>query len=116
MAGGLRAAGPKADVALIVADKEAVVGGAFTQNVMCAAPVIYCKEVLATRSTTRAVSFLPPFMPACLTRKAFCDYSLVTLGCINKSESNEAYAWLRLSCTRNSCGLSSARLICTGMY
>ena len=56
MAGGLRAAGPKADIALIVADSDAVVGGAFTQNVMCAAPVIYCKEVLAKTSTSRAVS------------------------------------------------------------
>ena len=56
MAGGLRAVGPKADIALILADEDAVVGGAFTQNVMCAAPVIYCKEVLAKRSTCRAVS------------------------------------------------------------
>ena len=56
MAGGLRAVGPKADIALIVADEDAVVGGAFTQNVMCAAPVIYCKEVLAKKSTCRAVS------------------------------------------------------------
>lgn len=55
IAGGLRAAGPKADIALIVADKEAVVGGAFTQNVMSAAPVTYCKEILAKRETVRAV-------------------------------------------------------------
>ena len=58
MAGGLRAVGPKADIALIVADEDAIVGGAFTQNVMCAAPVIYCKEVLAKKSTCRAVSLL----------------------------------------------------------
>jgi hypothetical protein len=56
MAGGLRASGPKADIALIVADGEAVVGGAFTQNVMCAAPVTYCREVLAKKSTSKAVS------------------------------------------------------------
>lgn len=52
----MRASGPKADIALIVADNDAVVGGAFTQNVMCAAPVIYCKEVMARMPTCRAVS------------------------------------------------------------
>ena len=59
MAGGLRASGPKADIALIVADDDAVVSGAFTQNVMCAAPVTYCKETLAKQSTCRAVGALP---------------------------------------------------------
>lgn len=52
---GLRASGKKADLALVVADADAVVGGTFTTNVMCAAPVIYCKEVLARKTTTRAV-------------------------------------------------------------
>ena len=51
--------GPKADIALITASDEAIVGGAFTQNVMCAAPVIYCKEVLAKKSTCKAVNFHP---------------------------------------------------------
>jgi len=60
MAGGLRASGPKADIALIVAEGGAVVGGAFTQNVMCAAPVSYCREVLAKQTTTKAVSPSPP--------------------------------------------------------
>lgn len=55
MAGGLRAAGPKADLALIVCEKEAVIGGAFTQNVMCAAPVTYCKEVMQKKDTAQAV-------------------------------------------------------------
>lgn len=61
MAGGLRASGPKADLALIVAEDGAIVGGAFTQNVMCAAPVTYCKEVLARRDSIKAVSNLASF-------------------------------------------------------
>ena len=56
MAGGLRAAGPKADLALIVCEQDATIGGAFTQNVMCAAPVIYCREIMQKQDTTRAVS------------------------------------------------------------
>ena len=58
MHGGLRAAGPKADLALIVADADAVAAGVFTTNVMCAAPVTYCKQVLAKHKPARAVS--PP--------------------------------------------------------
>lgn len=54
MAGGLRA-GKKADLALIACDQDAVIGGAFTQNIMCAAPVIYCKEVMQANDTVRAV-------------------------------------------------------------
>ena len=42
---GLRAAGVKADLALIVADDGAVAAGTFTTNVMCAAPVLFCREV-----------------------------------------------------------------------
>lgn len=57
--------GPKADIALIVADEDAVVGGAFTQNVMCAAPVIYCKEVMARKSTCRAVSLFSALRRMC---------------------------------------------------
>lgn len=56
MHGGLRAAGPKADLSLIVADADAAAAGVFTTNVMCAAPVVYCKQVLAKRKTARAVS------------------------------------------------------------
>ena len=55
MYGGLRAKGNKADLALIVADSPAVAGGAFTKNVMCAAPVTYCKEVLSRRDHIKAV-------------------------------------------------------------
>jgi len=53
--GGLRASGKKADLALVVCDTDAVVGGTFTLNVMCAAPVLYCKDVLSRKKTTRAV-------------------------------------------------------------
>lgn len=55
MYGGLRAAGNKGDIALVVADAPAVAGGVFTKNVMCAAPVLYCKEVLAKRERVKAV-------------------------------------------------------------
>ena len=55
MAGGLRASGPKADLALVVCDVPATAAGVFTLNVMCAAPVTYCKDVLAKNDTVRAV-------------------------------------------------------------
>ena len=55
MYGGLRAKGNKADIALIVCEKDAVAAGVFTLNVMCAAPVLYCKDVLARTNTVRAV-------------------------------------------------------------
>ena len=45
MYGKLRASGVKADLALVVADEPAVAAGAFTTNMMCAAPVTFCKEV-----------------------------------------------------------------------
>ncbi|WIA38269.1 hypothetical protein OEZ86_001609 [Tetradesmus obliquus] len=51
----LRAAGKKADLSLIVADEPAVAGGCFTKNVMCAAPVLYCKDVLARKKKVKAV-------------------------------------------------------------
>ena len=51
----LRASGKKADLALVVCDTDAVVGGTFTQNVMCAAPVLYCKDIMARKTTVRAV-------------------------------------------------------------
>ena len=54
----MRAKGPKADLALIVADGDAVVAGVFTTNVMAAAPVTYCREVLARTDTVRAVRAL----------------------------------------------------------
>lgn len=53
--GGLRALGQKPDLALIVADDDAVVAGTFTKNLMAAAPVVYCKDVLANSSTARAI-------------------------------------------------------------
>ena len=47
----------QADCCLIVADKPAVVGGVFTKNRVAAAPVQYCREVLAKpdKGTVRAV-------------------------------------------------------------
>ena len=55
MYAGLRASGEKGDLALIVCDVDAVVAGTFTLNVMCAAPVLYCKEIVAQHETVRAV-------------------------------------------------------------
>ncbi|KAK9864821.1 hypothetical protein WJX84_011709, partial [Apatococcus fuscideae] len=55
MHGGLRAATKKADLALIVADEPAIAAGVFTRNVMCAAPVNYCRQILSQKDTCRAV-------------------------------------------------------------
>jgi glutamate N-acetyltransferase/amino-acid N-acetyltransferase len=55
MAGGLRASGPKADIALVVAEAGAAAAGVFTTNLMCAAPVTYCREVLAKAPRAKAV-------------------------------------------------------------
>ena len=63
MHGGLRAATKKADLALIVADEPAVAAGVFTRNVMCAAPVNYCREILAQKDTCKAVSAPDPLAP-----------------------------------------------------
>jgi hypothetical protein len=52
---GLRAAGKKADLSLVVADQPAAAAGVFTLNVMCAAPVTYCKDVLAKKGAVKAV-------------------------------------------------------------
>jgi hypothetical protein len=54
----LRAAGKKADLSLVVADEPAVAAGCFTKNVMCAAPVLYCKDVLERKKKIKAVSQL----------------------------------------------------------
>jgi glutamate N-acetyltransferase/amino-acid N-acetyltransferase len=45
MYASLRSRGTRPDLGLVLADKPAVVGGTFTTNVMCAAPVTYCKQV-----------------------------------------------------------------------
>ena len=55
MYAGLRAAGKKADLSLVVADQPAAAAGVFTLNVMCAAPVTYCKDVLAKKGAVKAV-------------------------------------------------------------
>jgi N-acetylglutamate synthase/N-acetylornithine aminotransferase len=55
MHAGLRASGPKADLALIFADSEAVAAGVFTTNVMCAAPVIFDRQILEKSDVVRAV-------------------------------------------------------------
>ncbi|KAA8518871.1 hypothetical protein F0562_016355 [Nyssa sinensis] len=51
MYGGLRAKGEKPDLALVTCDVDAVSAGAFTTNVVAAAPVVYCKKALDISTT-----------------------------------------------------------------
>ncbi|XP_048503990.1 arginine biosynthesis bifunctional protein ArgJ, chloroplastic isoform X1 [Beta vulgaris subsp. vulgaris] len=53
--GGLRAQGEKPDLALVTCDVDATSAGAFTTNVVAAAPVVYCKKALEKLRTARAV-------------------------------------------------------------
>ncbi|KAJ4827700.1 hypothetical protein Tsubulata_027560 [Turnera subulata] len=53
--GGLRAQGQKPDLALVTCDVDATAAGAFTTNVVAAAPVLYCKHALDVSQTARAV-------------------------------------------------------------
>ncbi|GAV62525.1 ArgJ domain-containing protein [Cephalotus follicularis] len=53
--GGLRAKGEKPDLALVTCDVDATSAGAFTTNVVAAAPVVYCKKSLDVSETARAV-------------------------------------------------------------
>ncbi|PSS23745.1 Arginine biosynthesis bifunctional protein ArgJ beta chain like [Actinidia chinensis var. chinensis] len=55
MYGGLRVKGEKPDLALVTCDVDAISAGAFTTNVVGAAPVIYCKKALDFTPTARAV-------------------------------------------------------------
>ncbi|KAH9735851.1 Arginine biosynthesis bifunctional protein ArgJ [Citrus sinensis] len=52
---GVRAKGEKPDVALVLCDVDAAAAGAFTTNVVAAAPVVYCKKTLDSSKTARAV-------------------------------------------------------------
>jgi glutamate N-acetyltransferase/amino-acid N-acetyltransferase len=52
---GLRKSGSRADCALIAADEPAISAGAFTQNVVAAAPVLFSKRSIAAKHTHRAV-------------------------------------------------------------
>ncbi|XP_068644231.1 arginine biosynthesis bifunctional protein ArgJ, chloroplastic isoform X2 [Aristolochia californica] len=53
--GGLRAKGQKPDLALVTCDVDAVAAGAFTTNIVAAAPVVYCRHILDISTTARAV-------------------------------------------------------------
>lgn len=55
MYAGLRAKGEKPDLALVTCDVDATSAGAFTTNVVAAAPVMYCKSMLENSKTARAV-------------------------------------------------------------
>lgn len=60
---GYRAAGITAglkpsglpDLALIVSDVDAIAAGVFTTNVVCAAPVLYCRDRLQAKPSARAI-------------------------------------------------------------
>ncbi|KAL9429066.1 hypothetical protein AB3S75_030970 [Citrus x aurantiifolia] len=52
---GVRAKGEKPDLALVLCDVDAAAAGAFTTNVVAAAPVVYCKKTLDSSKTARAV-------------------------------------------------------------
>lgn len=60
---GYRAAGITAglkpsglpDLALIVSDVEAIAAGVFTQNQVCAAPVLYCRQRLQKKASASAI-------------------------------------------------------------
>lgn len=52
---GLRRSGTRADCALLVADADAVWAGAFTRNVVAAAPVLHCRALAAAGGPARAV-------------------------------------------------------------
>ncbi|KAJ9186224.1 hypothetical protein P3X46_005751 [Hevea brasiliensis] len=53
--GGLRAKGEKPDLALVTCDIDATAAGAFTTNMVAAAPVLYCKKALDISKVARAV-------------------------------------------------------------
>ncbi|KAK6943692.1 Arginine biosynthesis protein ArgJ [Dillenia turbinata] len=53
--GGLRAKGQKPDLSLVTCDVDAISAGAFTTNVVAAAPVLYCKRTLDTSKKARAI-------------------------------------------------------------
>ncbi|KAG6491391.1 hypothetical protein ZIOFF_052733 [Zingiber officinale] len=53
--GGLRAKGNKPDLSLVTCEVDAAVAGSFTTNLVTAAPVIYCKNVLDASTTARAI-------------------------------------------------------------
>ncbi|XP_077213137.1 arginine biosynthesis protein ArgJ family [Tasmannia lanceolata] len=55
MYGGLRAKGEKPDLALVTCDVAAISAGAFTTNIVAAAPVLYSKHMLDISTTARAV-------------------------------------------------------------
>ncbi|KAK1378544.1 hypothetical protein POM88_025288 [Heracleum sosnowskyi] len=56
MYGGLRAKGEKPDLAFLACDVDATAAGAFTKNVVAAAPVVYCKSVLEDSTTVCILS------------------------------------------------------------
>ncbi len=51
---GFRKNPGRLDFALVVADERAKTTGVFTQNTFCAAPVIFCKDVLKSDEDDKA--------------------------------------------------------------
>jgi glutamate N-acetyltransferase / amino-acid N-acetyltransferase len=72
MFSGMRAKGPKADLALIVADAPAAAAGVYTTNVMAAAPVTFCRQALQSSPTAQAVG-----APACVGSASSAAYEVI---------------------------------------
>lgn len=68
-----RAARDKKDMALIVADRPAVVAGVFTVNSVKAAPVILCRRRLKKRRLAQAIIINSGNANACTGRKGLAD-------------------------------------------
>lgn len=106
---GFRAAGVKAgiklnkkDMALIVADRPAVVAGVFTLNSVKAAPVILCRRRMKERRLAQAIIVNSGNANACTGRKGLADaesMAATTAGLLNISPS------LALVCSTGTIGV-----------
>ncbi|THG07702.1 hypothetical protein TEA_009651 [Camellia sinensis var. sinensis] len=72
MYGGLRAKGEKPDLALVTCDVDSIAAGAFTTNVVAAAPVIYCKKALDASPTLHKILTVSQ-ISSCLTICVFYE-------------------------------------------
>jgi glutamate N-acetyltransferase/amino-acid N-acetyltransferase len=63
----------KRDMALVVSAVDAVVAGAFTTNVVKAAPVVWDQQIVATRATVRAIVVNSGNANACTGRQGELD-------------------------------------------
>lgn len=77
----------KSDTTLLVSDVDAEVAGAFTQNIVKAAPVVYDEAIVRKGSTVRAVHVVSGNANACTGEQGMADsvstadYAAEKLGC-----------------------------------